>query len=165
EHRAPGGCLAAGIACHQTTAGWSFLFWAWIVVVRTVGLRRRARELAMRALYEADIGRQSLATVLGRVAPEVPDREQAFFRALCEGTWRERERIDALLAERTPRRLGMAGLVRNLPDGRVEIVVEGPKVMLEAFIADVNRGPMGAVIRDVQAEWEPPAGLQGFQIH
>jgi len=71
-------------------------------VVRTVGLRRRARELAMRALYEADIGRQSLATVVGRVAPEVPDREQAFFRALCEGTWRERERIDALLAELTP---------------------------------------------------------------
>src|SRR5438876_8228414 len=102
EHRAPGGWLSAGIACHQTTAGWSFLFLAWIVVVRTVGLRRRARELAMRALYETDIGRQSLATVVGRVAPEVPDREQAFFRALCEGTWRERERIDALLAELTP---------------------------------------------------------------
>jgi len=70
-----------------------------------------------------------------------------------------------MFAERAARRLGLAGLVRNLPDGRVEIVVEGLKVMLEAFIADVNRGPMGAVIRDVQAEWEPPAGLQGFQIH
>src|SRR2546428_10333319 len=44
----------------------------------------------MRVLYEADIGRQSLATVVGRVAHEVPDREQSFFRALSEGTWRER---------------------------------------------------------------------------
>src|SRR5439155_18720891 len=102
EHRAPGGCLAAGLACHQTTAGWSFLFLAWIVVVRTVGLRRRARELALRALYETDIGRQSLATVVGRVAAEVPDGEQAFFRALCEGTWRVRGLMDGLLFELTP---------------------------------------------------------------
>lgn len=71
-------------------------------MVRAVGLRRRARELAMRVLYEADIGRQSLATVVGRVAPEVPDREQSFFRTLCEGTWRERAPIDTLLAELTP---------------------------------------------------------------
>ncbi|TMI75167.1 MAG: transcription antitermination factor NusB [Bacillati bacterium ANGP1] len=71
-------------------------------MVKAVGLRRRARELAMRVLYEADIGRQSLATVVGRVAHEVPDREQSFFRALSEGTWRERARIDALLAGLTP---------------------------------------------------------------
>src|SRR2546428_14028558 len=57
----------------------------------------------MRVLYEADIGRQSLATVVRRVAHEVPDREQSFFRALSEGTWRERAQIDALLGGLTPK--------------------------------------------------------------
>lgn len=67
-------------------------------------------------------------------------------------------------AERAARRLGLYGLARNLPDGRVEIVAEGPKVMLEAFIAEVRRGPLGAVVHEVRSEWEPPAGLRGFQI-
>jgi N utilization substance protein B len=67
-----------------------------------VGARRRARELALRVLYEADIGRQPMAAVIGRVATEVPARERAFFHALCEGVWRDREQIDAVLARFTP---------------------------------------------------------------
>ncbi len=66
------------------------------------GARRRARELALRVLYEADIGRQPLAVIMGRVEPDVPNRERSFFHALCEGTWRERDQIDAVLAELTP---------------------------------------------------------------
>lgn len=69
-----------------------------------------------------------------------------------------------LFAERAARRLHLHGFVRNLPDGRVEIVVEGPKGSLEMFVAEVRRGPTGAVVRDVTAQWEPPAGLRGFQI-
>ena len=70
-----------------------------------------------------------------------------------------------MFAERAARRLGLAGLVRNLPDGRVEIVAEGPKETLETLIAEVRRGPLGSLVHAVRAEWEPPAGLQGFQIH
>lgn len=56
----------------------------------------------MRVLYEADIGRHTPARVVGRVEPEVPERERAFFRALCEGTWRARAQIDALLTDLAP---------------------------------------------------------------
>ena len=69
-----------------------------------------------------------------------------------------------VFAERAARRMGLVGLVRNLPDGRVEIVAEGPQVTLEAFITEVRRGPQGAVVQEVRAEWEPPAGLRGFRI-
>ncbi len=69
--------------------------------VTPVGARRRARELALRVLFEADIGRQPMATVIDRVAVEVPARERAFFHALCEGVWRERDQIDTLLAQFT----------------------------------------------------------------
>lgn len=70
--------------------------------VSAVGARRRARELALRVLYEADIGRQPLAAIAARVESDVPGRERSFFHALCEGTWRDRTRIDAFLAGLTP---------------------------------------------------------------
>lgn len=66
--------------------------------------------------------------------------------------------------ERVARRLGLSGLARNLPDGRVEIVAEGPRAVLDQFIAEVQRGPAGAVVTRVQVEWESPAGLTGFRI-
>ncbi len=69
-----------------------------------------------------------------------------------------------VFAERSARRWGLAGLARNLPDGRVEIVAEGTKPALEGFIADVQRGPAGAGIEDVRVEWEPPTSLNGFRI-
>lgn len=67
-------------------------------------------------------------------------------------------------AERLARRWGLAGLARNLPDGRVEVIAEGPRVAVEQFIAEIRRGPVGAVVSGVQVEWEPPAGLSGFRI-
>src|SRR3989454_12723888 len=69
-----------------------------------------------------------------------------------------------VFAGRGARRMGLVGLVRNLPDGRVEILAEGPRVTLEAFITEVRRGPQGAIVYEVQAEWEPAAGLMGFRI-
>ncbi len=51
------------------------------------------------------------------------------------------------------RRLGLAGSVRNLPGGQVEIVAEGDRTRLEALIAGVRQGPPGAHVRDVQVDW------------
>src|SRR5438034_9121780 len=42
-----------------------------------------------------------------------------------------------MFAERAARRLGLAGLVLNMPDGRVEIVVAWLQVMPESLMADV----------------------------
>lgn len=67
-------------------------------------------------------------------------------------------------AERVARRMGVSGLARNLPDGRVEIVAEGPRLALERLIADLRAGPPGAVIRGLSVEWEAPVGMHGFVI-
>jgi len=40
--------------------------------------------------------------------------------------------------------LGLAGWVRNCPDGSVEIVAEGTRANLEQLIAWCHRGPPGA---------------------
>ncbi|MFW6180961.1 MAG: acylphosphatase [Spirochaetota bacterium] len=51
-------------------------------------------------------------------------------------------------------RLGLTGWVRNLPDGRVEILAEGDPRSLAAFVEDVREGPSSALVTDVQEEWQ-----------
>jgi acylphosphatase len=63
------------------------------------------------------------------------------------------------------RALGVAGSVRNLPDGRVEIRAEGERSALEALVATVKTGPPGARVRDVHVDWtEAPATTKEFVI-
>ena len=60
--------------------------------------------------------------------------------------------------------LGISGWVRNLPDRRVEAVFEGSQAAVEEMIRWCNRGPRGAVVKDVAVDYEVPEGLQGFEI-
>ena len=62
-----------------------------------------------------------------------------------------------LWAQRRARALGLSGYVRNLEDGSVEVVGEGPQETLEQFLAVLRRGPEGAEVRSVQVIWEPCA--------
>ncbi len=66
-----------------------------------MGSRRRARELALRALFEVDVGRQPLDEALSRLQAEVPEGDWAFARSLCEGIWGARARLDAELGALT----------------------------------------------------------------
>jgi len=61
-------------------------------------------------------------------------------------------------AERQARRLGIEGFVRNLPDGRVEVVAEGEKPRLEEFLGELRRGPRNARVREVALSWEVGTG-------
>jgi len=62
-------------------------------------------------------------------------------------------------------RLGLAGWVRNLPDGRVEALAEGPRARVESLVAWCWRGPPLARVSDVQVEWTEAQGeLVGFRI-
>ncbi|MBS3772728.1 MAG: acylphosphatase [Candidatus Thermoplasmatota archaeon] len=59
---------------------------------------------------------------------------------------------------------GIAGWVRNLPDGRVEAVFEGPEKEIEDMIQWCHTGSPMAHVDDVEVQWEDPAGLDGFHI-
>jgi acylphosphatase len=58
-------------------------------------------------------------------------------------------------------RLGVAGWVRNRPDGAVEAEVEGERAAVDALIAWSHQGPRGARVTDVAVEWMAPRGERG----
>ncbi len=62
-------------------------------------------------------------------------------------------------------RNGVTGWVRNLPDGRVEAVLEGPCDAVKRVIEWAHRGPPLARVENVEVEWEPYRGeYSGFKI-
>jgi acylphosphatase len=66
---------------------------------------------------------------------------------------------------RQARALGLKGTVRNLADGRVEVVAEGEEQRLERLRAWLARGPAGAHVRSVDSRLEPYRGqYAGFDV-
>jgi acylphosphatase len=62
-------------------------------------------------------------------------------------------------------KLGLSGFVRNLPDGRVEVVAEGPEEKLQELIEFCYRGPPLAHVTHVEIHWEEPTGeFRGFSV-
>ncbi len=54
--------------------------------------------------------------------------------------------------------LGLKGWVRNLYDGRVEVVAEGRRDALEKLLEKLRLGPRGAFVTEVEKEWQPATG-------
>ena len=71
-----------------------------------------------------------------------------FFRASCRDE-----------AERQ----GVAGYVRNLPDGRVEAVLEGEPGGVDAVVEWCRRGPSMAQVESLEVSEEEPQGDRGFR--
>ena len=60
---------------------------------------------------------------------------------------------------------GLMGWVRNLPDGRVEVLAEGDDHALTGLREDLERGPYGAAVRDVHEAETPVSGrFTGFDV-
>jgi acylphosphatase len=57
----------------------------------------------------------------------------------------------------------VAGYVRNLPQGDVELVAEGPADEVEAFLGALAERMAGYIERTTVRD-ETPAGHQGFRI-
>lgn len=57
----------------------------------------------------------------------------------------------------------VAGYVRNLPNGEVELIAEGEDSVVEAFLAAVAQR-MAAYIRNTTVQDAAPSGQGGFQI-
>ena len=67
-------------------------------------------------------------------------------------------------AERA-RSLDVGGWISNEPDGSVKAVFEGERGKLESLVAWCERGPRGASIEAVEAEWqEPRRDVSGFTV-
>jgi acylphosphatase len=62
------------------------------------------------------------------------------------------------------RSLGLAGWVRNVPDGSVEAIFEGDSERVESMIDWCRRGPRGASVTDVEVSDEDPQGEKGFAV-
>jgi acylphosphatase len=62
------------------------------------------------------------------------------------------------------RRLGVAGWVRNLRDGRVEAVFEGEPDAVEAMVSWCHEGPPHALVTRVEVADEPPEGETAFRV-
>lgn len=61
--------------------------------------------------------------------------------------------------------LRLTGIVRNLRDGRVEIVCEGAEEEIEKLIEWCNRGSGGAIVKHVDVAWKDYTGeLKDFRI-
>lgn len=61
-------------------------------------------------------------------------------------------------AEKRAVSLSLTGWVRNLYDGRVEVVAEGERANLEVFLAELRKGPRLAQVEDVDVRWGEPTG-------
>ncbi|HVR60865.1 MAG TPA: acylphosphatase, partial [Polyangia bacterium] len=63
------------------------------------------------------------------------------------------------------RRLALAGWVRNLPDGSVEVMAEGGDLAVLGFLEYLRRGPGGARVTNVETDWAEATGdFSGFEI-
>jgi len=49
---------------------------------------------------------------------------------------------------------GVFGWVKNLTDGRVEVILEGNKEKVEQVIKWLKRGPLFAKVNNVEIDWE-----------
>jgi acylphosphatase len=63
------------------------------------------------------------------------------------------------------RREGVDGWVRNMADGRVEVVIEGDLESVDRVEAAVRRGPSSARVEGFDVQEQPPSGrTTGFSI-
>lgn len=77
-------------------------------------------------------------------------------------------RVQGVYFRDTLRRLAaeqdVAGWVRNIPDGRVEAVLEGPERAVARLVAWAHHGPPAAVVSRVDEHDEPVEGLDAFSV-
>ncbi len=67
--------------------------------------------------------------------------------------------------QREARRLKLTGFVRNLEDGRVEAIIEGPGKNIEKLLTKLKRGPRAARVEKLEDKKEAPRGdFRAFNV-
>ena len=89
----------------------------------------------------------------------MPDRLHVYFSGHVQGVG-FRYSVKQLSLE-----FDVTGWVKNLPDGRVELVAEGERNELETFQAAIPDAGLRRFIRDTQSHWSESTGeFRGFEI-
>ena len=60
--------------------------------------------------------------------------------------------------------MGVAGWVRNRPNGAVEAVFEGDPQAVDQLVEFCRRGPSRAEVTSAEVVEEEPEGLAGFEV-
>lgn len=63
-----------------------------------------------------------------------------------------------MFAQLEAQQLGLCGYVRNCADGSVEVCAEGEEQQLQEFLNALRRGPVGARVMRVDAEYTEATG-------
>ena len=66
-------------------------------------------------------------------------------------------------AQQVAEGFAVAGFVRNLPDGTVEVLAEGAAEQVNGFLSALNER-MAEYIEEVREEEESPQGVRGFRV-
>lgn len=85
-------------------------------------------------------------------------RAHVLIRGRVQGVFFRAETRERALA------LGVAGWIRNNPDGSVEAVLEGPEEHVRSLLSWCERGPAGARVEAVETRFEEPVGERGFSV-
>lgn len=85
-------------------------------------------------------------------------RRRATLAGRVQGVWFRESCHDQAQAA------GVAGWVRNLADGRVEVALEGPPDAVDEVVGWCRRGPRRARVDRVDVVDEAPVGEQGFRV-
>lgn len=68
-------------------------------------------------------------------------------------------------SEHLSRQFQVTGYVKNLSDGRVELVAEGEESELVRFLTTIRESRMGGYIRGLETSWDEPRNCyQSFGI-
>lgn len=68
--------------------------------------------------------------------------------------------------KRKAKKLGLKGMVKNLKDGSVSIIAQGPKGDLEHFLKIIERGSFVSRIDSVKVDWrEAREQYRNFEIN
>lgn len=63
-------------------------------------------------------------------------------------------------------KLGVKGLVENMPDGTVHIVAQAENETLEKFLGYIRKGSVLSRVDNVEVAWrDPEVDYKGFEIH
>ncbi|MHB9004063.1 MAG: acylphosphatase [Coriobacteriia bacterium] len=85
-------------------------------------------------------------------------RKRVIVQGRVQGVWFRQSTLAQAQA------LGLAGTVRNLSDGSVEAVFEGPDWAVDDAVDWCREGPPHAAVQDLIITNEQPQGLSGFSI-